>query len=262
MGIRNSTHTRVKPLFDFINSDINNLNCLLDLFDKNLRIEHNSLIEVLYGNKEKKIPPSKSILIWMLKHLEELNKLDNYGTNSVNSKTYLKREQLFNGNTKIMEEAINQINTNLPLPKSAWYIFEGYSCPDIFIETNDCIFIGEAKRTEKDITTKTKWLNQRDQLIRHIDSLLDQNKDIYSFYILENKEYLKGVYERSMKLYTNKDYFKLNLKHRDDLSIERAFESFIGFIFWEDIADCFNICFLDTKNVKIPPYYIAPNIKL
>ena len=51
MGKRNSTLTRVKPLFDLINSDTNKLNCLLELFDKNLRIEQNSLIEILYGIK-------------------------------------------------------------------------------------------------------------------------------------------------------------------------------------------------------------------
>lgn len=262
MGKRNSTLTRVKPLFDLINSDTNKLNCVLELFDKNLRIEQNSLIEIRYGKNEKKIPPPKTLLIWMHNHLEELNKLYNNGINSVNSKTYLKRVQLFNGDTQIKEEAINQINTNLQLPKSAWYIFEGYTCPDIYIETTDCIFIGEAKRTEKDITTKTKWLNQRDQLIRHIDSLLDQDKKIYSFYILEEKEYKKGIYKNSMELYSNEDYFKQNLRHRDNKSIERAFESFIGFVFWEDIATSFNICFLDTINVKISLFYKAPQIKL
>ena len=184
----------------------------------------------------------------MLQNLNDLNKVDNFGADSVDSETYKRRKLLFSGDTKTIDEAIKIIQTKPKLPEKDWYIFEGNTFPDIFIETTDSIFVGEAKRTEKDITTKTKWLSKRDQLIRHSDSLLDRPKKIYSFYILEKEEYLKGFYKKSMELYSNKDYFNLNLKHRDFLIIERAFNSFIGFIFWDDIADCFNISFPDKIN--------------
>ena len=249
MGKRNSSLTRVKPLFDFIKSDIDKLNRFFELFENtNKRVKQNSLIEIRYGNNEKKIPPPKSLLIWMLQNLNDLNKVNNYGVSNISSETYKKRSELFSGNTKLIDEAINTIKTKTKLPERDWYIFEGNTFPDIFIETTDSIFIGEAKRTEKDITTKTIWLNQRDQLIRHIDSLLDLPKPIYSFYILEKEEYLKGTYKKRMELYSKKNYFKENLKHRDDSTIERAINSFIGFVFWEDIADCFDISFPDEIN--------------
>lgn len=249
MGIRNSSLTRVKPLFDFIDLDVDKLNRFLGLFDnKNQIIKKNSLIDIWYGDNEKKIPPSKSLLIWMLQNLNDLNKVDNFGAVNINSETYKKRRQLFAGDTKLVDEAINLIQAKSILPQRKWYIFEGNTFPDIFIETTDSIFIGEAKRTEKDITTKTRWLGQRDQLIRHIDSLLDQPKMIYSFYILEKEEYSKGSYIERMELYSKKDYFNINLKHRDDSIIERAVNSFIGFVFWEDIADNFNIHFPDIIN--------------
>lgn len=249
MGKRNSSLTRVKPLFDFINSDIDKLNRFLELFEKtNKRVKQNFLIEIRYGQNEKKIPPPKSILIWMLQNLNTLNKVKNYGVKNIDSETYKKRSELFSGNIKLIDEAINAIKTKTKIPDKGWYIFEGNTFPDIFIETSDSIFIGEAKRTENDITTKTIWLNQRDQLVRHIDSLLDQPKPIYSFYILEKEEYLKGTYIKRMELYSKKYYFKENLKHRDDKTIERAFNSFIGFIFWENIADCFEITFPDKIN--------------
>lgn len=38
------------------------------------------------------------------------------------------------------------------------------------------------------------------------------------------------------------------MKHRDDKDIQSAFESFIGFVFWEDIAKEFNIDFPDIIN--------------
>ncbi len=253
MGKRNSSLTRVKPLFDFINSDIDKLNRFLELFkNTKKRVKQNSLIEIRYGENEKKIPPSKSILIWMLQNLDTLNKVKNYGVKNIDSETYKKRSELFSGNVKLIDEAINTIQTKTKIPDKGWYIFEGNTFPDIFIETSDAIFIGEAKRIENDITTKTIWLNQRDQLIRHIDSLLDQPKPIYSFYILEKEEYLKGTYKKRMELYSKKDYFKENLKHRDDKIIERAFVSFIGFVFWENIADCFEISFPDKIKDFVP----------
>jgi len=249
MGIRNSSLTRVKPLFDFINSDIEKLNRFLGLFDYKHRIEHNSSIEIGYGHYEKKLPPSKLLLIWMLQNIKDLNKVDNYGVDPIKSKkTYDRRKRLFAGDTILIDEAIKIIETSPKLPEKDWYIFEGYTLPDIYIETTDSIFVGEAKRTEKDITTNTTWFRHRDQLIRHIDSLLDQPKKIYSFYILEKEEYLNGIYEKRMKLYSTKDYFNKNLNHRDNSKIERAFNSFIGFVFWEDIADCFNINFPDNVN--------------
>ena len=165
MRLRDSTLTRVKPLFDFIGKDIEKLNQFFRLFGKNIPgIQQGSVKEIRYG-KEKLLPPSKSLLIWMLHNLKELRDVEKYVANKKDSKTFLKREELFAGDNIVLKEALNFISTKNPLPKSAWYIFEGYTHPDIYIETDDSIFICEAKRTEKDITKKTIWLNPRDQFI-------------------------------------------------------------------------------------------------
>tara|TARA_R110000850_G_scaffold218852_3_gene344474 strand:+ start:76199 stop:76945 length:747 start_codon:yes stop_codon:yes gene_type:complete len=246
MGKYNSTKTRVVPLFDHIGSDFIRLNDLFKLFNSNSpRFEKGSVLELCYGNNEKKILASKSMLIWMLNNIQELNKLPNYGASNDKSKTYKKRELLFAGDSKTFAEAIEAVEKIDKFSGNNWYIFEGKTSPDIFIKTKDSIFIGEAKRTERKITTGTLWLKNRDQLIRHIDSLLDQEKDIYSFYILEGKTF-KKYYEKSMKLYNDKSYFQRNLKHRNDEEVNRAFHSFIGFIFWEDLANQFRITFPDT----------------
>lgn len=251
MGNKNSSLTRVKPLFDVIKDDAIKLNDFLKLFNKNIPlINQNSIKEIKYGKDEKKIPPPKLLLIWMLYNLDKLNS-ESLNKEEKITETIAKRRKLFAGDKEILNEALSLIDKNYPLPKPDWYIFEGYTQPDIYIETIDSIFIGEAKRTESDITTKTKWLNQRDQLIRHIDSLLDQPKNIYSFYILEKEEYEKGKYKESMKLYDNIKYFELNLEnYRDSNSIKRAYNSYKGYIFWEDIAKSFNLNFQDTIDIQ------------
>jgi hypothetical protein len=246
MGKYNSSKTRVTPLFDHIGSDFKRLNDLFKLFNSNSpRFENGSVLELCYGKNEKKIPASKSMLIWMLNNIQELNKLPNYGASNDKSKTYRKRELLFSGDSKTFEEAIEAVENSDKISGNNWYNFEGKTSPDIFIKTKDSIFIGEAKRTERKITTETLWLKNRDQLIRHIDSLLDQEKDIYSFYILEGKTFKKN-YEESMKLYNDKSYFERNLKHRNEEEVNRAFQSFIGFIFWEDLANQFGVIFPET----------------
>lgn len=245
MGKYNSTNTRVTPLFDHIGSDIIMLNDLFKLFNSSIpNFENGSVLELCYGKNEKKIPASKSMLNWMLNNIQEL-KIHNYGASNNKSKTYKRRERLFAGDSKTLAEAIEALENMDKFSSNKWYIFEGKTSPDIYIKTKDSIFIGEAKRTEKKITTETLWLKNRDQLIRHIDSLLDQEKDIYSFYILEGKTFKKN-YEESMKLYNDKSYFKRNLKHRNEEEVNRAFQSFIGFIFWEDLANQFEITFPET----------------
>jgi hypothetical protein len=246
MGKFNSSLTRVKPLFDRIDSDCQELNKLFSLFNSKITpIMKNSSIEIRYGENEIKIPASKSMLIWMLKNHKSLNNISNHGSSSDKTETYKKRELLFSGDKNILNVAINAIESFSELPDKKWYVLEGKTSPDIYIETHDSIYIGEAKRTEKYITTKTLWLNERDQLIRHVDSLLDQPKKVYSFYLLEKKNF-KGHYEEKMTCYTDKKYWQSNLKHRDNDAVERALNSFIGFLFWEDIANHFNINFPDT----------------
>ena len=248
MGEKNSTLTRVQPLFKFINKDEEKLNQLFKLFN-NKEIENikkDYIKEIRYGTDEKSIPASKSRLLWMLNNKGGLTMVTNYGANSKKSTTFTKREQLFLSDQETLCEAICKIKNVNNVPKSGWYIFEGYTNPDIYIETTDSIFVGEAKRTERDITTKTKWSENRDQLIRHIDALLDQKKKIYSFYILDKIEFDKGIYPKRMKQYSDEEYFKANLPHRDDKLVKRAKESFIGYIFWQQIEKLFDITFPNT----------------
>ncbi|RZL50772.1 MAG: hypothetical protein EOP00_02640 [Pedobacter sp.] len=243
MGKYNSSKTRVTPLFNKIGSDDSMLNELFKLFKYKVpKFENESVLEICYGKNEKRIPAPKSMLTWMLNNLSELNKLPNYGIKNNESQSYIKRKLLFAGDSKTLKEAIDAVSNVEKSSDSRWYVFEGKTAPDIYIKTKESIFIGEAKRTERNITTKTLWLKNRDQLIRHIDSLLDQEKEIYSFYLLENKTF-KNYYEQSMKLYNDRSYFESNLKHRNEQQIDRAFKSFIGFIFWEDLAEKFDIPF-------------------
>ena len=132
MGIRDSTITRVKPLFDFIGKDKDKLNRFFSLFNVPIpKIEQEKLvIPIRYGKNEKLIPPPKSLLIWMLRNLGELNYLNEFGVEE-GSETYKKRKKLFAGDQMVLNEALHLVKSKNPLPKNAWYMFEGYTHPDI-----------------------------------------------------------------------------------------------------------------------------------
>lgn len=68
-----------------------------------------------------------------------------------------------------------------------WHIFEGRTQPDIFIETDDLIVVIEGKRTEKEPTTTTKWMQGRNQMLRHLDCAWETRggKQLIGFFIVE-----------------------------------------------------------------------------
>lgn len=75
-----------------------------------------------------------------------------------------------------------------PKPKEDWHIFEGSTQPDVYLETEELIVVIEGKRTEHGPTTKTKWMNGRHQMLRHIDCAWEirGHKKVVGFFIVES----------------------------------------------------------------------------
>lgn len=241
MGIRNSTITRVEPLMNSIGNNIEQINILFSLLPKMKQISKgDKIIEICYGNNEKKICPKQELLEWYVNNVAQLTKVKNYGTKSLTTRK--NRELLFNNDETKKKEAINLIRKN-PKKEKVWYIFEGYTQPDIYIETNESIYIGEAKRTEEELTTSTQWLSPRDQLIRHADSVIDSNKNVYIFFIIDKSK--ENIYK--LERYNNEfSYYKASLPHRKDSDVIKIMNSYCGYTTWDDITNILGIHFPDT----------------
>lgn len=245
MGCFDSTKTRVTPLMDYLGDNSKMINKFLSLFQRKPEI-NDKILEICYGKKtdghkgEKSIPAPISLLEWYINNPEflarEENKQDKNGYPK--KETIDNRESFFNKNPEIMK--IAQVGIKRLREKkeykygSSWYIFEGYTNPDIYIETESAIFIGEAKRTESELTGSVKWYKQRDQLIRHIDSVLDNGKRVYSFFILDCRDYAN--LDKHGKDF---DYYKQSLPHRSDEEIKRFMETYIGCITWDELKNEF-----------------------
>ena len=141
-------------------------------------------------------------------------------------------------------DGYNLIRSN-PEKTKEWYIFEGYSKPDIYIETTSSIYIAEAKRTEPHLTTSTQWLDPRDQLIRHADSIIDGEKQVYYFFIIDEEK----INSYELTRYEDLDYYEKNLPHRNKKEDFQKFrDSYCGYTTWTKISNILKIKFPDTIN--------------
>lgn len=237
MGKYNSTDTRVVPLLEILKEDDFFLTEFIKMLEYRNDIKE-PYEKLYYGKTEIGIPPSKDFLIYLIKNLDLINKSALEQDTESTGATYEKRKKLLHGDIELQNEALDHLYQD-SIPKKEWYIFEGYTYPDIYIETENYILVGEAKRTESSLTTSTKWLNNRDQLIRHIDSVLDSPKEVLSFFIVD-KEMLEKY---DLGKYNDITFYYENLSYRDEKKILKAYNSYIGFTTWDILQDNYKIHF-------------------
>ena len=247
MGKFDSTKTRVIPLMEYLGKSTEKLNRLFSLLDTNKikKIdEDDSVIHINFGSNEIKLCPKQELLEWYVKNYDKLTKVENYG--SSNKETQENRKAILEGSKEKIEEALKLIKEN-PTAQKQWYIFEGYTQPDIYIETSKSIYIGEAKRTEGELTTSTVWLDPRDQIIRHADSVIDKSKNVYYFFLIDEEK--ENIYELD-RYGTNYQYYENSLPHRvnNKNDIQKLMAAYCGYTTWQKISSEFGINFPDTVN--------------
>ena len=162
MGKKDSTVTRVKPVFDRLYSvdQIGSswLNRLLNLVVDNSRIpilEKCNLIirRCGWGENEVRLSPPVALLSYLIRNPRP----PNYGILSRDPKKAELRRQWIEGKDSIIAQGLRLL-TNNP-DNNDWHIFEGPTSPDVFIETDDLIIVIEGKRTEKE----THHVNEVDE---------------------------------------------------------------------------------------------------
>ena len=243
MGKFNSSLTRVKPLFDTLRMYDDCIARLLAPINKDIRVPER-LLEICYGENEKLIQPSRKLLNYLVSNPKIL-KSTALGLDD-GKETYAKRKKILEGDLETLDEALMLINDEAIPTKPVWYVFEGYTHPDIYIETENYIIIGEAKRTEKKLTKSTTWMDPRDQLIRHIDSVLDRPKNIISFFIVDATVAQENKYDKELAVFKDIKNFTESLPHRSQPEVRRAMDSYIGHCYWQDFEKIYGPIFPDT----------------
>jgi len=252
MGIYNSSHYRVKPLMDYINEDDVKgvkvkIQKLLNLLEVQLG-ELGDIIEIAYDSIDNKkiekllMPPQEILKKAISKYNEKLSDKP--------SDTDLQRHKLINSDEnkrKAKEEIDNNYSNYFTNPQSRnkdWFVLEGCTHPDIFIETDNYIIVIEGKWTEGEITNKVSHINgPRNQMVRHLQGALNYNiekklnKKVIGFYIVDEERSTPYKNELTIK------YFKETILPAEAIKWERykdtLSEYYYGFITWDDVLGAF-----------------------
>ena len=250
MGRYNSSVYRVRPLMRVVEKDISAFHKLLSLVGISPLGQPNIYHYDGEQCAEKQLKPSKRHLSALIAYMAEK---DHAGTSVAN----VKRQQLFfpnanmsNSRAEACRAALAELEESYDalLPTNrAWYVFEGFTNPDIFIEGDDYIVVCEGKWTEPHITIKTTNLTAdneyRNQMVRHIQGALNYtNKKVYAFYIVD-----RGCgYEADLSRAAFASQLELETINIPEDEKEQIINAFCGYTTWQNIKNL--IPFVDFKS--------------
>lgn len=270
----NSSKTRVAPAFSKI---MKNPGPFFELLSHECNIDcspSTKIRTIMFAGKsskepcEKQLPPRPEYLKELLMNFSQNTYLSKLKGNT--DATSLRRLALANKKTCATElnKALELID-KLDLGKSpnAWYVLEGSTKPDVFIETDTFILVVEGKRTEHGPEIGTTWDPKRHQMIRHIEGALqyaschsaNNPKSVYAIYIVEESsldKYNWNMYAAQ----DNKPYID-SLPHLYKKSPEKFSEvkkAFKGTLTWQQLWSAYKDTDDPIRYIKSIEYY-APH---
>lgn len=229
MGKYDSSKYRVRPLMRFIGKDSAKLEKLLRIVEcdnipsmPNIRVD--SIFEAAYTDEDKKEKQLKPLP----QHLDAMKELNRQG----------KLLKTPHGTSKL----------------------EGNTHPDIFVKTDKYIIVVEAKWTEATTTTKTTYLKNRDQLIRHIEGAINyaSQKEVLAFYIVDEDDFLKHNQKNRTKLSLIGFVSALRRETVQKPNLSEAIKSaYKGYTTWQKLEESFgkeNLLFITKEDEVLIKY--------
>ena len=163
--------------------------------------------------------------------------------------TQRKRQALADGDSETLNEALcrlRQLQVGKPVGKE-WFILEGNSSPDAFIETNTLILVVEGKHTENYLTLDTKWMKHRPQLIRYMDAATDiaQGRSVFGLLLVEgNPDDPLSVPEKwklGLEQHIQPDRLAQSLPHRSLRTRQNIASGILGAATWQRVCSEFSL---------------------
>jgi hypothetical protein len=248
IGDRDSSRTRVKPIFDKLYArDSKGLSWISDM----LRLPESGcagggnfgngvspLEDHGWGAGEKKLSPPRVLLQWLVACAERPRN----GNLGIGANTIEKRVALLLRDKTAIGEALALLSRPM-LPRTDWYILEGQSRPDVFLQTPEFIVVIEGKRTERGPTCKTKWMRGRDQMIRHIDCAWEirGTRKVLGFFLVEGDGNADAIaippgWTQAARNIVCSESLKLSLPHRTQEERAEIKNCFLGVATWQKLC--------------------------
>lgn len=251
-GKNDSTRTRVAPTFDAISATGPDwLKRLLRLpkhgapgsavrWSDDLRV-----LEFRWGAKEKLLNPPRSLLEWLVNNLE----VEPPPAHDDPSEAAEMRRRLFRRDPETIAVAMRHLAKGITHRR--WWVLEGPTHPDVYLETPDAIVVIEGKYTERGPTTYTQWMPIRHQMHRHLDAAWEirGGKRVYGFFIVEGDgrsgEVTSDWLRFAEQTYSDKALIR-SLPHRCE-EREALARCFLGVTTWQNVLREFGL----TANIYL-----------
>jgi hypothetical protein len=248
MGEYDSSKTRVAPVFNkLLERDPTGRDWLSRLLQLPQRFDGvevplpdtpTEIVEHGWHPKERIIPPPAALLRWLV----ERDPAQWPPEFRESGKTGIpKRDDLFAGDAKTRQEALQLLEA---APERAWYVLEGPTHVDAYIETKDLVVVIEGKRTERAPTTRTKWMETRHQMLRNLDAVWDSGKRACGFFVVEgagDSTAIPQKWEQFARETVSTEALAGSLPHRSDDERGAIAEAFLGVTTWQRICEEFGI---------------------
>jgi hypothetical protein len=188
-----------------------------------------------WGGSELGIQPPVSLLSWLIRNP---SRLTSQPTQSPD------RKSLFQGDPDATARALDLLRSQSAT--RAWYIFEGPTFPDAFIETPDAIVVVEGKRTEPGPTTSTTWLAGRHQIWRHIDAAWERRgrRHVFGFFAVEGRPEDGAVpllWQQATEDCVSPSALATSFPHRSAAECDSIASCFLGATSWQAICRTFGL---------------------
>lgn len=253
MGKYNSSIYRVRPLMEMIRNDFQMYQKVLGI----VGIHDIGMPESYWYDgfdcAEKQLKPSKEHLESLIEYISKKDFKNVEIRNEKRKALCTSSPDIRMSTCKEAIEELNRMYNSLTPSSKLWFIFEGYTNPDIFIEGEDYVIICEGKWTESHITTHTTNLSAKDgeyrnQMVRHIQGALNYTKKkIYAFYIVDEKSgYLEKLTKEAFTAQLEQETISIN-----DIEKANIINAFYGFTTWQEIEKIIpNIGFMTKEQIE------------
>ncbi len=268
VGDRNSSLTRVQPIFDELLDQWSNgdpwLRELWDMaaltcsgvvlskpvgLDRLLTSETPPVRAARLGTVyERAVAPPAEFLRWLLEHPQRMKVRDpiNFGAKSDTARRW--RSKLFSGDelrvSEAQDEGRRQLGKRLAQRgRNKWWAFEGFSRIDCCLITSQCVLFVEGKRTES-VSPSTLWFEQRSQLWRNVEAAKEFAGDKQFAVILAVEREADGT----TALANAASSLAGSYPHLDSGQRAELSSHLIGFVTWPDVVTKFGLppeCLLD-----------------
>lgn len=253
MGTTDSSKTRVTPVFDrLFANDPTGATWVDRLLALGSRAElvpalptHQTLVaghKRFWGDNERGMFAPLALLEYLVRNIEPAL----VETSGDSGTTLAKRKALAARDPRTIADALGQLRSKRRGRR--WFVLEGESRPDAFLETEELVVCIEGKRTEAGCTTSTTWMRSRSQLVRHMDAAMEQfpNKRVLGLLIVEGDGDATAVtpsthWQNESAAQYARDMLDRSLPHRQVEERSAIEAGVLGVTTWQAVCSEFNL---------------------